>query len=355
MYTWEDIDGKSITLRPEYTAPVVRSFIQHNLGANSATQRFYYLGSLFRRERPQKGRQRQFNQFGIEAFGSHHPEQDVEVISVGWKILEELGLNKGLSLKINSLGSKDCRELYRDSLKKFIRPNLEHFSITSQNRFKTNPLRILDSKSESDKNLLKHGPQVSDYYSKEDQIHFDEIQKYLKELKIPFLIDNHLVRGLDYYTRTTFEITSDALGAQDAILGGGRYDHLVENLGGKPTPAVGFAAGIERVLLSIESQGINNNKKNIDVYFACIDSLGLSVSLSLSNKLRDLGISVLMDTLRRSIKAQLREANKSGAKYAIIVGEAEIKNNEVIVKDLQNGTQMKVPQSKLINKLSGLI
>ena len=164
-----------------------------------------------------------------------------------------------------------------------------------------------------------------------------------------------MVRGLDYYTRTTFEITSDALGAQDAILGGGRYDHLVENLGGKPTPAVGFAAGIERVLLSIESQGINNNKKNIDVYFACIDSLGLSVSLSLSNKLRDLGISVLMDTLRRSIKAQLREANKSGAKYAIIVGEAEIKNNEVIVKDLQNGTQMKVPQSKLINKLSGLI
>jgi len=354
MYTWKDLDNKNITLRPEYTAPVVRSFIQHNLGANSALQRFYYIGPLFRRERPQKGRQRQFNQFGIEAFGSPHPEQDAEVILVGWKILEDLGLKDSLSLKINSIGSTNCRKSYRAALKEFIRPNLDLFSATSQNRFKTNPLRILDTKSESEKSLLEGAPKISNYYSNEDAEHFSELQKYLKKMDIPFNIDARLVRGLDYYTRTTFEITSDILGAQDAVLGGGRYDKLVETLGGKPTPAVGFAAGIERIIILMQKKEILKNKYTPDIYFACIENEGLSVALSLSKKLRDSGIKVLMNTLRRSIKAQLREANRSGARYVVILGYSEIKNNEIIIKDLRNGTQQKVAQSKIINKFSDL-
>ena len=354
MYTWKDVDNKNITLRPEYTAPVVRSFIQHNLGANSALQRFYYIGPLFRRERPQKGRQRQFNQFGVEAFGSPYPEQDAEIISVGWKILEDLGLKNSLSLKLNSIGSTNCRNSYRTALKDFIRPNLDLFSTTSQNRFKNNPLRILDSKSESEKSLLKDAPEISNYYSNEDAEHFSELQKYLKKMEIPYDIDTRLVRGLDYYTRTTFEITSDILGAQDAVLGGGRYDKLVETLGGKPTPAVGFAAGIERIIILMQNKGILKNTYTPDIYFACLDSNGLSVALSLSKKLRDSGITVLMNSLRRSIKAQLREANKSGARYAIILGDSEIKNNEIIIKDLKNGTQLKAAQSKIINKFSDL-
>lgn len=354
MYTWKDLDNKNITLRPEYTAPVVRSFIQHNLGANFSLQRLYYIGSLFRRERPQKGRQRQFNQFGVEAFGSSHPEQDAEVISVGWKILEDIGLKNSLSLKINSIGSNTCRNSYRTALKDFIRPNIDLFSTISQNRFENNPLRILDTKSESEKSFLEGAPKISNYYSNEDAEHFSELQKYLKKMEIPFSIDTRLVRGLDYYTRTTFEITSDILGAQDAVLGGGRYDGLVEKLGGKPTPAVGFAGGIERIIILMQNKEMLKNKYSPDIYFACLNSNGLSVALLLSKKLRDSGIIVQMNTLRKSMKAQMREANRSGARYAVILGDSEIKSEDIIIKNLKDGTQLKVPQSKMINKFRDL-
>ena len=354
MYTWKDLDNKNITLRPEYTAPVVRSFVQHNLGANSSLQRLYYIGPLFRRERPQKGRQRQFNQFGVEAFGSPHPEQDAEVISVGWKILEDLGLKNSLILKINSIGSNNCRKSYRSALKDFIRPNLDLFSITSQKRFKNNPLRILDSKSESEKILLEDAPKISDFYSDADEEHFSELRKYLKKMNIPFNIDTRLVRGLDYYTRTTFEITSDILGAQDAVLGGGRYDELVQTLGGKPTPAVGFAAGIERIIILMKNKKLLENKNSPDVYFSCLENNGLSIALSLSKKLRDSGIVVQMNTLRKSMKAQLREANKLEAKYAVILGDSEIKNKEVIIKNLKDGKQLKIAQSEMMDNFSDL-
>ena len=351
MYSWEDKDGSSLTLRPELTASVVRSYIQHNLGTQAPTQRLYYLGPLFRRERPQKGRQRQFHQFGVEAFGSLHPEQDAEIIALAWHILSVCGLIANTTLHLNSIGSSDCRSAYKDALKDFIRPNLMQFSETSQRRFETNALRILDTKAEHEKKLLKGAPIVSDYFTDDDKIHFDSVQQFLNAMDIPFALNPKLVRGLDYYSRTVFEFSSSALGAQDALLGGGRYDQLVKTLGGKPTPAIGFAAGMERILIALESIEKTESDPNLDIYFICLEEDGLPVALSLCQQLRNAGKNVVMDSLRRSIKAQLREANKSGAGHVLILGNDEIVSNSIVMKDLKKGQQMTLQQSSLIEKL----
>ena len=347
MYSWEDRDGTSLTLRPELTAAVVRSYIQHNLGKLSPIQRMYYIGPLFRRERPQKGRQRQFNQFGIEAFGSENPELDAEVISIAWNILVDYEISEISSLQLNSIGSTECRDKYRGALKDFIRPNLNHLSETSKNRFKTNPLRILDTKSEDERQLLENAPTISDYYTDEDRRHFESLQQFLSAMDISFIINPKLVRGLDYYSRTVFEFTSSALGAQDALLGGGRYDKLVEVLGGKPTPAIGFAAGIERILIAKDSLGERTITLNNNVYFVCLDEAGIPDTLSLSNKLRKAKINVVFDPLRRSMKAQMRAANKSGSHFVIILGTNEIENKTLVIKNLRNSEQKVIPQSDL--------
>ena len=349
MYSWKDRDGTNLTLRPELTAPVVRSFIQHSLGAGAPLQRLYYIGPSFRRERPQKGRQRQFHQFGVEAFGSGNPEQDVEVIAIAWHILSELGISESATLQLNSIGSSDCRRTYYETLKEFIRPNLDQFSETSQNRFKTNPLRILDTKATHEKKMLEGAPSVSDCYTDEDKWHFESVQDFLNAMDIPFTSNSKLVRGLDYYTRTIFEFTSKSLGAQDALLGGGRYDRLVETLGGKATPGIGFAAGMERFLMAMEEMGRISGEPKTDIYFVCLNEEGLPAALSLSNKLRQAGYSVISDPLRRSMKAQMREANKSGAKFSLILGETEREQKNIQVKDLKNGDQISVVQSDLIH------
>ena len=354
MYSWEDKDGTSLTLRPELTASVVRAYIQHNLGGQASVQRLYYLGPLFRRERPQKGRQRQFNQFGVEAFGSENPEQDVEIIAIAWHILLECGLGNDATLQLNSIGSPDCRTIFREALKGFIRPNLDKFSETSQKRFETNPLRILDTKIEHEKKLLEGAPIVSDYYTDEDKAHFDSVQNFLNAMDIPFVLNSKLVRGLDYYSRTIFEFTSSALGAQDALLGGGRYDGLVETLGGKPTPGIGFAAGMERFLIAMEDAGQKSDETKIDVYFVCLDVAGLSATLSLSNELRLAGFNVVSDPLRRSMKAQMREANRSDARFAIILGETELESDSVVLKNLENSEQETVSQKNILEKLRNL-
>ena len=351
MYSWEDRDGKSLTLRPELTASVVRSFIQHNLGGQAPSQRLYYMGPLFRRERPQKGRQRQFHQFGVEAFGSENPEQDAEIIAIAWHILSECGLNNKTTLHLNSIGSPSCRKAYREALKNFIRPNLAQFSETSQKRFETNPLRILDTKAEHEQKLLEGAPTISQCYTNKDKAHFESVQHFLNAMNIPFSINEKLVRGLDYYSRTVFEFTSTALGAQDALLGGGRYDGLVETLGGKSTPGIGFAAGMERFLIAMEDAGQKSDESKIDVYFVCLDEAGLSTALSLANKLRQKGFNVVSDPLRRSIKAQLRDANKFKARFAIILGESEMENNTVTLKNLDNGEQETVTQKDIIQKM----
>ena len=349
MYSWEDVDGTSLTLRPELTASVVRSYIQHNLGTISPIQRLYYSGPLFRRERPQKGRQRQFHQFGVETFGSNNPEQDVEIIAIAWKILSLCGLANDTTLNLNSIGSKECRNNYRKALKNYIYPYIKDFSKTSQHRFETNPLRILDTKSEKEQEILNDAPKISDYHNETDSTHFESLKEFLKDIDLPFSINHNLVRGLDYYTGTVFEFNSVNLGAQDALLGGGRYNRLVETLGGKPTPGIGFAAGMERFLIAMEQSNFNIKKSNPDIYFICADKKAISRSIKISSRLRGLNFKVVSDTLRRSMKSQLREANKLKVKYALIIGEDEIRNNTIILKNLTKGTQKTIPQSELKN------
>ena len=349
MYSWQDRDGSNLTLRPELTASVVRSYIQHNLQNQSSSQRLFYLGPLFRRERPQKGRQRQFHQFGVEAFGSENPEQDVEIISIAWHLLSLLGISNKVQLKINSIGSNECRKNYRKALLDFIKPHFNLLSDVSKVRFEKNPLRILDTKNPEERKVLSNAPKISDYYTNEDKTHFQTILKFLDCLNIPYNIDLGLVRGLDYYTRTVFEFTSNSLGAQDALLGGGRYDNLVQDLGGKVVPGIGFAAGIERLLLILEAEKYNFKKHTPDIYFICIEQNAIQVMLSLSKKLREKNYIVVFDLLRRSLKAQMREANKFKVRYVIIIGEEELAHKKVTIKDLQKKAQYSYNQSDLFD------
>ena len=345
MYSWEDRSGGSLTLRPELTAPVARAYIQHNLGSKSPLQRMYYIGPLFRRERPQKGRQRQFHQFGIETFGSGFPEQDAEIIAVGNTIFSELGL-KDISLKLNSLGSSTCRNKYTKALKDYLTPHKDSLSATSQKRLESNPLRILETKNPEEQKLIADAPSITDFWTADDKEHFSTVQNLLNGLNILYELDHQMVRGLDYYTRTTFEFISGNLGAQDAICGGGRYDSLVETLGGKPTPAIGFAAGMERILLSMDI-GRDDAKENT-VYMINLVESASGQALFIANELRELGCYVIMDTLRRSLKAQLRDANRIGAVKAVIMGEDELKNKTVQIKDLSSGEQEEIVMNDLV-------
>jgi len=349
MYSWQDRDGSNLTLRPELTASVVRSYIQHNLQNQSSSQRLFYVGPLFRRERPQKGRQRQFHQFGVEAFGSENPEQDVEIISIAWHLLSLLGISNKVQLKINSIGSNECRKNYRKALLDFFKPHFNLLSEVSKVRFEKNPLRILDTKNPEERKVLSNAPKISDYYTNEDKTHFQTILKFLDCLNIPYNIDLRLVRGLDYYTRTVFEFTSNSLGAQDALLGGGRYDNLVQDLGGKVVPGIGFAAGIERLLLILENEKYNFKKHKPDIYFICIEQNAIQVMLSLSKKLREKNYIVVFDLLRRSLKAQMREANKFKVRYVIIIGEEELAHKKVTIKDLQKKAQYSYNQSNIFD------
>ena len=354
MYSWEDKENSFLTLRPELTAPVARAYNQHNLGNLSPIHRFYYIGPLFRRERPQKGRQRQFHQFGIEAFGSNFAEQDAEIIALAWHLLAHFRLTNKIDLQVNSIGTSECRAGYRDALKQFLKPHFDELSEISKRRFNTNPLRILDSKNKKEQTILKNGPRISDYYTKDDKEHFNEVKTYLKAMNIPFTINSGLVRGLDYYTKTVFEITSNELGSQDALLGGGRYDSLVETLGGKPTPGIGFAAGIERILLLINEENFKEHKPVPDIYLICLEKKGIPVSLNIAKILRLKGLNIISDPLRRSMKAQMRDANKLRARYVLILGESELKDNTIIFKNLESGKQESIKQEKIVKYFDNL-
>ena len=354
MYSWEDKENSFLTLRPELTAPVARAYNQHNLGNLAPIHRFYYIGPLFRRERPQKGRQRQFHQFGIEAFGSNFAEQDAEIIALAWHLLAHFRLTNKIDLQVNSIGTSECRAGYRDALKQFLKPHFDELSEISKRRFNTNPLRILDSKNKKEQTILKNGPRISDYYTKDDKEHFNEVKTYLKAMNIPFTINSGLVRGLDYYTKTVFEITSNELGSQDALLGGGRYDSLVETLGGKPTPGIGFAAGIERILLLINEENFKEHKPVPDIYLICLEKKGIPVSLNIAKILRLKGLNIVSDPLRRSMKAQMRDANKLRARYVLILGESELKDNTILFKNLESGKQESIKQEKIVKYFDNL-
>lgn len=351
MYSWTDQGGENLTLKPELTAPVVRSFIQHNLGGKSPINKLYYIDALFRRERPQKGRYRQFHQFGIEAFGSEHPEIDAEVIALAMSVFNDIGLT-GLTLKLNSIGSPECRSDYRNALRDFLKPHFNDLSETSQKRFENNPMRILDTKIPHEIEILKEAPNISDSLTAEDKAHFEEVCSLLDAMGIQYLIESNLVRGLDYYTRTTFEITSTELGAQDAICGGGRYDGLVETLGGKPTPGIGFAAGMERILLALGDDDLSG--KTTQVYIVGLGDGVRPTVAKLAEDLRQNNVRTNFDPLRRSMKAQMREANKCGATIAIIIGDKELVTGRGEVKDLSSGDQQKIDIKSLVDHINTL-
>ena len=352
MYTFTDQSDTSLTLRPELTAPTMRAYIQHNMDREGALTKLYYMDTLFRQERPQAGRLRQFNQFGAEAIGSPHPEQDAEVIALACAILNKLGVANPTVL-VNTVGSSESRERYRSELVNFLTPLKNELSETSQKRLKSNPLRILDTKDKKEVALLSDAPDILNCLNSEDLHHFEKVQGFLNELGIAHECSNKLVRGLDYYTRTTFEITSPDVGAQNALCGGGRYDELIEQLGGKPTPAVGFAAGIERIMLALGEKQDQTTEK-VMVYIVTASESAEDSLFRLANELRQNGISTSFDTLRRSVKAQMREANRLAATHAVIVGDEEITDSSAKVKNLKTGEQNATSMRDLVSHLKSL-
>ena len=348
MYSWTDQGNNTLTLRPEFTASVVRYFIQNQLHKINPSHKIYYIGSSFRRERPQKGRVREFRQFGIEAFCSKNPEQDAEIISMAYNFYKNLDISN-LKLELNSIGSKESRIEYRKVLKSFLEKFKTDLSEVSQKRLESNPLRILDTKIDFEKDIIKDAPKIIDYLSENDQKSFSSTLDLLDSIKIPYTINNYLVRGLDYYSQTVFEIQSDLLGAQSALCGGGRYDYLVEELGGEPTPAIGFAAGIERLILAIE----NNNritKKNPDIYIISMDESSHKYSFVVENRLRrNKKLKIISDKLRRTMKSQMKDANRLMAKNVIIIGEEEMNSGQLTLKDMNTGDQQKLTLDNIID------
>lgn len=339
MYTFIDRGGDSITLRPEMTAGVVRAFNEHSLDKKQGLNKLYYIGPMFRQERPQAGRYRQFHQFGAEAIGSHDPILDAEMITMAYDIFKQLGL-KNLSVKINSLGVSRSREEYKKILKEFLTPHLQNLSEESRKRFDTNILRIFDSKDERDQEIMTSAPLLLNHLDSESLEHFEKVKTALRDSQIPFEIDSRLVRGLDYYTHTTFEVVSGSVGSQSALCGGGRYNGLVNELGGPDLPGVGFASGIERVLMACENENsLSLDQNNIDLFIVLLDKSLQNFAYQTAVNLRRNNVVVELDYLARSVKAQMREANRLNAKYVMFVGGDEFTNGEVVLKRMSDGTQ----------------
>lgn len=339
MYSFND---NEFTLKPEMTAPVVRSYLENSLFNNSPITKLFYISNMFRRERPQAGRFREFSQFGAEAIGSADYSVDVEMILLADLILKSFDINNSL-LKINSIGTLKERETYVILLKNFLSKYLNELSKDSQRRFEKNPLRILDTKDEKDMEILKDAPLLYEYLNEDTKKYFENILTVLKELGIKFEIDYKLVRGFDYYTSTTFEFISDSIGAQNSLIGGGRYDLLIEQLGGKPTPAIGFAAGMERLQMVLEANKYNFPKEeNIKLYIVTIGEDSKKYSLKLINDLRSSGIKCETDFLSRSVKSQMKEANKLNSEYVLVLGEEEIKNNSGKLKKMSEGVELEI-------------
>ena len=347
MYTFMDQSKMSLTLRPELTAPTMRAYIQHNMERDGAMTKIYYMDTLFRQERPQAGRLRQFSQFGAEAIGSPNPEQDAEVISLLCNLLDKLNVEK-YDVVINSIGSASSKESYRTALVNYLTPLKNDLSNTSKERLVKNPLRILDTKDEKEISILRDAPDIMDFLNSEDLKHFEELKKFLSQLGVDYKRDKRLVRGLDYYTKTTFEILNNSLGAQNALCGGGRYDKLIERLGGKSTPAVGFAAGIERILLAINQQNETKNNKP-SIYIVCASNNSRDSVINLTDEFRKSGLSTNFDTLRRSVKAQLREANRLSSTHAIFLGDEELSAGSVKIKDLDSGEQVSMAMKDILS------
>lgn len=355
MYTFDDRGGRSITLKPEGTSPAVRAFIENGLFNEALPGKLYYLTPVFRYEKPQAGRLREHHQFGIEVFGSRGPSSDAEVISVAMELYRRLGV-KNLEININSIGCPVCRKKYNDTLKEYLKRNMDNLCETCRDRFDRNPLRILDCKVNSCKEIIKDAPLIIDYLCQECNEHFQGLKKHLDILGYEYNVNPMIVRGLDYYTKTVFEIISNDIGAQGTVCGGGRYDGLFEECGGPSIPAVGFGMGIERLLLTLESQDISLPiDEDIDVFIAAMGKDAELKAFSLMRELRQNDISSDKDHMNRSLKGQMKYADKINAKYTIVLGEDELLKGKVSIKNMKNGEQVESDIDKLVETIKKLL
>ncbi len=351
-FTFDDRGGDSMTLRPEGTAGVARAMIEHGfLNDQGARAKVYYIAPNFRYERPQKGRLRQHNQFGAEAFGIPDADQDVECIQLQMDFYRRCGV-RDLELQVNSLGDAESKQRYREVLVQFLTPTKDLLSEDSQRRLSENPLRILDSKDPRDKEACTGAPPASESLSEKSRKHFERVQQLLREAAVPFVANPNLVRGFDYYTETLWEVTAGGLGAQNAIGGGGRYDNLVEQLGGRPTPGVGFGSGLERLLIALDAQGVQlpHTPKPL-IWLAYHGDVAKLAQIKLMQELRAAGFAADMDLARRSIKAQFKLSDREKAAVVVIVGESELANGTVMLKNLATGEQAAVARAELVSKL----
>ncbi len=344
MYSF---NNNEFTLKPEMTAPVIRAYIENSLYNNSGIQKLFYIANMYRHERPQAGRYREFSQFGAEAIGSSDFYIDAEIISLGVNILRNFGLTD-IKIKINTIGNLDERKIYLEELKKYLSKHISSLSDTSKKRLEVNPLRILDTKDKTEIEILEKSPVLYDFLSEKTKNHFENVCKALNEINIKFETDYRLVRGFDYYTSTTFEIISDDLGSQNAVFGGGRYDKLVEQLGGKDTPAIGFACGIERLMIILAKNNFKYPEPHdVDICFITIGSEAKLFSFKVMEILRNSDIKCETDYLDRSIKAQMKEANKINAKYVIVIGESEISEGKCIIKRMSDGESKEIKLNEI--------
>ena len=355
MYTWKDNNGDSLTLRPEGTAGVVRMMIEHNL-PREGIQKVFYSGPMFRHERPQKGRYRQFHQVGAEVFGASDAKIDAELISITDILWKSLKINA--QLEINSLGSTASRAQYRETLTRYFNDNKDRLDEDSSRRLKTNPLRILDSKNKDLEALISEAPKMIDHLDKESNEHFEALKNYLEHLDIPYTVNPKLVRGLDYYNQTVFEWVSDELGSQGTICGGGRYDGLVEKMGGNPTPAIGFAMGLERIALLIQDKSKELISDRPHLYFLSMGESAHCESMTLSRQILEAipNITITNDITMSNLKSQMKKANKSGADYAMILGEEELAKNVLSFKPLKGqGVQQSIELEGIIQHLQEIL
>lgn len=346
MYTFIDKGERSLTLRPEGTASVVRCYLENKIYAKEDVSRFYYMGSMFRYERPQAGRQREFNQLGVEVLGESSPILDAENIAMAYKFLDKIGVSD-LEVTINSVGENESRVRYRQALLEFLNPVKEELCEDCKNRMEKNPLRVLDCKIEKCKSKIVDAPSIIDSLAPEEREHYETVKKYLTIFGVKFREDSRLVRGLDYYSSTVFEIVTNKLGSQGTVLGGGRYDNLLKQLGDKEIPAFGWAAGVERMMMLMS----NFEDKNPDLYIAWLGEATRETAMKIANELRADGKKVVIEYNEKGMKPHMKKADKIGAKYALIIGEDEMKNGKYILKDFTNREQVEVALEEIKGRL----
>jgi histidyl-tRNA synthetase len=349
MYTFPDRDGDSLTLRPEATTSIMRAYLEHGLNVKEPVGKYYFIGPMFRYERPQKGRYRQFHQIDAEILGVQEPQADAEILVMLMRFLGGLAL-KNLNLQINSLGDPACRGPYRDEIQKFLRGKREKLCEDCQRRVETNPLRVFDCKKEECQAQLADAPVVLDFLCPDCRRHFKQVKDLLDELRLPYAVNPRMVRGLDYYTRTAFEVVAGDLGAQNAVCGGGRYDGLAEEIGGPSIPAIGFAIGFDRLVMLLPEE--KNFLRYADVFLAALGEEAQRKSFALAQELRDAGIWAEIDYEGKSLKSQMRKADRLKTPWVVILGEEELKKNRVVLRDMATKVQEEVPLTAILARIT---